>query len=251
MARHLLGRIADFRASCARRQAAHTRELPGAFAVFDDALAHSRDNNPLVVEGSVDPEGLPALAEEVLGQLPYREITLLRHGLRESCAGPLLRAGYRHSVALVMLHTASDPVGGSAHDISLDDLRAPLTRQLPRLVPGIDEEAVRHLVERRVARQRSAHTVRFLGTRAADGTLAAWADLYADPHRGIAQIEDLVTAEEYLGQGYGDDVLRTALRRTLAYPTRFLLADAEDWPRSWYARRGFRVLGRTHSFTRD
>jgi hypothetical protein len=30
----------------------------------------------------------------------------------------------------------------------------------------------------------------------------------------------------------------------------FLLADAGDWPQTWYARRGFNPIGHSHAFTR-
>ncbi|MFJ9594305.1 hypothetical protein ACIRS3_16225 [Streptomyces virginiae] len=32
--------------------------------------------------------------------------------------------------------------------------------------------------------------------------------------------------------------------------TRFLTADATDWPRHWYERRGFHVIGHSHVFER-
>ncbi|MYS35116.1 hypothetical protein GT025_13460 [Streptomyces sp. SID4920] len=32
--------------------------------------------------------------------------------------------------------------------------------------------------------------------------------------------------------------------------TRFLTADATDWPRHWYERRGFSAVGRLHCFER-
>ncbi|MET9674794.1 GNAT family N-acetyltransferase [Streptomyces sp. NPDC006482] len=73
-----------------------------------------------------------------------------------------------------------------------------------------------------------------------------------DPATGTAQIEDLITSEAHLRRGHADAVLATALRTAAAEGCgfRFLTADAADWPRHWYERRGFSVIGRSHCFER-
>ena len=43
---------------------------------------------------------------------------------------------------------------------------------------------------------------------------------------------------------------RIAVTKAAGYDLVFLLADASDWPRTWYARRGFTTIGRSHAFTR-
>ncbi|MFJ5097345.1 GNAT family N-acetyltransferase [Streptomyces sp. NPDC088557] len=70
---------------------------------------------------------------------------------------------------------------------------------------------------------------------------------------GTAPIEDLITSEAHLGRGHADAVLTTALRLALAEGcgTRFLIAEAADWPRHWYERRGFSVITRSHGFERS
>ncbi|MFD5028389.1 GNAT family N-acetyltransferase [Streptomyces sp. NPDC058373] len=95
-------------------------------------------------------------------------------------------------------------------------------------------------------------TVRFLGARTEEGEVAAWADLCLDPVTGAAQIEDLMTSEAHLGRGSAGAVLATALRLAAdrGCGVRFLTADAADWPRHWYERRGFAVVGRSHCFER-
>ncbi|WP_349372228.1 GNAT family N-acetyltransferase [Streptomyces sp. G-G2] len=137
--------------------------------------------------------------------------------------------------------------------MDLDALRAPLALRWRGFVPGADDELVQQLVDRRGARHRGADTVRFLAARTPGGEVASWADLYLDPASGTAQIEDLVTAEAHLGHGYGDAVLAAALRGAADAHcgTRFLTADAADWPRHWYARRGFVPVGQVHVFERD
>ena len=106
------------------------------------------------------------------------------------------------------------------------------------------------LADRRSARLRGAGQVRFLAARDENGTIASWADLYLDPAAKIAQIEDVMTAEPHTRRGYADTVLATALREAAGCDLVFLLADAGDWPRTWYARRGFAAIGRSHVFTR-
>ncbi|MBQ0983665.1 GNAT family N-acetyltransferase [Streptomyces sp. F63] len=247
-----LPRINAFLSAFARRQAARIVELPGGFAVYDDAFAHSRADNQVVIETAVDPEALPAVAEEALGHLPHRMISVLDDEAGTACAERLVRAGYTHSVHLVMLHTGPVPAGGPADEVDLDTLRAPLTRRWRGMLPDVGSEVIRHLVDRREARSRGAGVVRFIGARTDEGEVASWADLYVDAATGTAQIEDLVTSEAHLGRGYGNAVLTTALRLAVeeGCGTRFLIADAMDWPRRWYERRGFSPIGRSHCFER-
>lgn len=117
--------IRAFVAAFARRQAARTVDLPGGYAVLDDAYAHSHGNNHVVVDGAVDPEALPALADETLGHLKHRAITVLDDATGTACAAPLIRAGYHHSAELVMLHTGPVPDGGPAAEVDLDAFRTP------------------------------------------------------------------------------------------------------------------------------
>ncbi|MGK5544603.1 GNAT family N-acetyltransferase [Streptomyces sp. URMC 127] len=248
-----LRRILAFLRDFARRQAERTAAVPGGFAVRDDAFAHSRADNQLVVGAAVDPAALPALADEALGDLPYRMITVLDDAAGTACAEPLRRAGYEHSTHLVMLHSGPvRPAAREAETVDLEALRAPLARSWRGFLPDAGEEVVRQLVERRSARRRGAPDVRFVGSRGEDGAIASWADLYLDAASGLAQVEDLVTAADRLGRGHADAVLATALRLAAGAGcgTRFLIADAADWPRRWYARRGFREIGCTHVFAR-
>ncbi|MEU6314868.1 GNAT family N-acetyltransferase [Streptomyces sp. NPDC047014] len=242
-------------AAFARRQAARVVELPGGFAAYDDAYRHSRANNHVVIQEAVDPEAVPRIAEDALRPLSHRLVSVLDDATAQACKGPLTRAGYTHSAYLLMLHTGPVPAAaaGTAAEVDLDALRAPLTRRWRGILPGVDDEVVRHLVDRRAARPRGADVVRFLGSRAEDGEVASWADLYLDPASGLAQIEDLMTSEAHFRRGHADAVLATALRTAADHGcgTRFLTADATDWPRHWYERRGFTVIGHTHAFERD
>ncbi|WKD36729.1 GNAT family N-acetyltransferase [Streptomyces xanthophaeus] len=248
-----LQRVHAFLSDFARRQAGRTTALPGGFAVYDDAFAQSYANNQVVIDAAVDPEALPALAEEAMGHLPHRLISVLDDDTGKACAGPLIRAGYTHSTYLVMLHTGPVPDAGPAQEVELDALRAPLTRRWRGFLPDADDEVLRQLVDRREARRRGADIVRFIGARTEAGEVASWADLYVDRGTGTAQIEDLITSEAHLGRGYADAVLAGALSLAAAHGSDFcfLTADAMDWPRHWYERRGFAVIGHSHGFERS
>lgn len=247
-----LQRINSFLSAFARRQAARIVDLPGGFAVYDDAFAHSRANNQVIIDTVVDPEALPAITEEALGHLAHRLISVLDDEVAMVCAEPLIRAGYTHSTYLVMLHAGPVPAGRPAEQVDLDAIRIPLTRRWRDLLPDVDDEVIRQLVDRREARRRGADVVHFLGARTEEGEVASWADLYLDPATGTAHIEDLITSEAHLRRGYADAVLTTALRLADdgGCGTRFLTADATDWPQHWYERRGFSVIGRSHCFER-
>ncbi|MCX5392763.1 GNAT family N-acetyltransferase [Streptomyces sp. NBC_00094] len=235
-----------------RRQAARTVDFPGGFAVFDDAYALSRGNNHLLVDGPVDPQALPGLADEVQGSLPYRHVQVLGEEIAAACREPMQRAGYGHSTSLVMCHRGPVPAHGGAREVDPDVLREPATASWSRFAPQASPEYVRDMVERRAARRRGAELVRFLAAHSADGEVAAWVDLYMDPVAGIAQIEDLVTAEAHLGQGHAGAVLDTALHMAAdaGCTTRFLTARPDDWPHRWYRRKGFEVVGSVSRFER-
>ncbi len=246
-----LKRITAFRVSFARRQAAVVREFPGGVAVLDPQYASSHEHNQLIVDRAPEPSELSALAERALGHLPYRRITILDDATATACAPVLTADGYVHDTELVMTYSGATPVPASPADpVTVPELRPALIRQLCAWMPQTSDAVIYQLADRRSARLRGADQVRFLAARDEHGTIASWADLYLDPAAEIAQIEDVMTAEAHTRRGYADTVLATALREAAGYSLVFLLADAGDWPRTWYARRGFTPIGCSHVFTR-
>jgi N-acetylglutamate synthase-like GNAT family acetyltransferase len=248
-----LQRINAFRLSFARRQAAVVNEVPGGVAVFDPRYVESHDNNQLFIDRAGSAREVMALAEKALGHLPYRRITVLDDAAGSACASALTADGYVHDTELVMTRSGVISVTGSfaeAEAVTVPELRPALIRQLCAWMPQAGDAVIDQLADRRTARLRGADQVRFLAARDADGTIASWADLYLDPAAGIAQIEDVMTADPYTRRGHADSVIATALHLAEDYGLVFLLADADDWPRTWYARRGFTPIGRSPVFTR-
>ena len=75
------------------------------------------------------------------------------------------------------------------------------------------------------------------------GRVMAAAQLRVDG--ATAAVESVLTDVAARSRGYGDALLAKIL--TLAAEAGgdlvVLEADADDWPRDWYARRGFRIVG--------
>lgn len=253
-----LQRIAAFRAAFARRQAAEATEIPGGVLVLDPVYAASHEHNQLVITSMPSAAGLrdlPALADAGLGHLRHRRVSILDDDVATACAPALAAAGYEHQVELVM--TASGPGAGTdehrtraAHPVALAELRPAVLGQLRRWMPQAPDDVVRQLADRRAARRHGADRVRFLAVRDEEGVIGSWADLYLDPESGIAQLEEVATSDTHTRRGYADALLAAARRDTADYGLLFLVADADDWPRTWYARRGFTAIGRSHVFTR-
>jgi hypothetical protein len=252
-----LGRIADFRLSFARRQAAELTEVPGGVVVRSPALAESHEHNQLVFYRSPGPAEIPALAEKHLGDLPYRRVTLLDDPPWAAGVPAITRSGYLHAAELIMTRARGKPgetgpgtAGGPlAGPVTLAELRPAVAAELRNWLPGVRDAVIDQLADCREARCAGAAEVVFLAARAADGAIASWADLYLDPARDIAQFEDVATAEGHLRRGHADQVLTAALRRATGCSLVFLLADPGFWPCTWYARRGFAPAGQSHVFT--
>ena len=256
-----LQRAIDFRALFARRQSAEVRPVPGGFLVLNEQYARSHEHNQIHIDGPLDPTSLPEVADAAMAGLAHRRVTVHDDRLGLACATAMTLAGYEHAVELVMTHTGPvpEPVPGRGEVVEPDLEPGPygplwraLADQQRSWMPDADEETVRQLVGRRAARRNGAEDVRFVAVHDEGGDVASWADLYLEPADGIAQIEELATAEHARRRGYADAVLSGALRRASAAgcALRFLVADGEDWPRLWYARRGFTPVGRCHVFAR-
>jgi ribosomal protein S18 acetylase RimI-like enzyme len=68
----------------------------------------------------------------------------------------------------------------------------------------------------------------------------------------VAQIESVVTLEQFRGLGVARSVVLRAVReaRKAGADLVFLIADLNDWPHRLYGRLGFDEVGRGWSFTR-
>jgi GNAT superfamily N-acetyltransferase len=67
---------------------------------------------------------------------------------------------------------------------------------------------------------------------------------------GVGQIEDVATLEAHRGRGLSRAVVYRALQESLAAGNdlTFLVADALDWPKDFYSKLGFELVGNHYFF---
>jgi uncharacterized protein (DUF952 family)/GNAT superfamily N-acetyltransferase len=248
-----LARALAYFTSMPLRRAVGVGDVPGGVAVLDPDFAASRDNNRLLLTDPVDADSIEASAAEVAGNAgwPHRAAALLWPE-----AGPVAaelgRRGWDVDEVLLMGRAAARVPGGNraevvaqheVHDLWDRSWRRELagTRALDRVVA--DLVGREHLNDRVVAV--SDVVVR------EDGRVVAAGQLRVDG--ATAAVDSVLTDPAARGRGHGDAVLARAL--TLAADAGcdlvVLEADADDWPRHWYARRGFEPLGSVWGASRE
>jgi ribosomal protein S18 acetylase RimI-like enzyme len=108
-----------------------------------------------------------------------------------------------------------------------------------------DEDTVAQLVQAHLGR-RNAIDVRYFAARA-EGQIASYCELVSDGQ--TAQIESVMTKEQYRGLGLGKAVVAGALAAAQAlHDFAFLIADANDWPKELYRKLGFEPAGSVYRF---
>ena len=248
-----LARTLAYFASTPVRRAVGVGDVPGGVAVLDPDFAYSRDNNRLLFTQPVDADTVEGATAEVAGNAgwPHRAA-----GLLWPDAGPVAaelgRRGWDVEELLLMARPAAVTPGGDraevvpqaeVHDLWDRSWRRQLagTRDLDRVVAQLIGRE--HLNDRVVAV--SDVVVR------QDGRVVAAAQLRVDG--ATAAVDSVMTDPAARGRGHADAVLARSL--TLAAEAGcdlvVLEAAADDWPRHWYARRGFETLTSVWGVSRE
>ncbi|MET7329572.1 GNAT family N-acetyltransferase [Nonomuraea sp. NPDC005650] len=248
-----------FQHAFARRRAPREAAVPGGFAVLDDRYPGSHDDNKLIVGAGPVPETygeareaaerLLRAADEVLAARGHRLVCVDDDRLGAALAPTFVAAGYEHETNLIMAFRGPAPSAPVvAERLSFSELLPVLRRDWRHTLPQAPDEVIDGLARRVEGRLRGADAVSFWGVRAPDGEIAARADLYE--HAGVAQIESVFTGAEHRGKGHARALMTTLLAQAAAAGLIFLVADAADWPKDFYAKLGFAEVGRTHAFLR-
>lgn len=252
----LLGveRITAFEHRFAKAQATEVVDLSWGFAVLQADFPYSHYHNRIVVRSDAVAEDVLLAAGDVLGaaglQHRYVSVDDDAHGL--ALAPDFVSAGYEHETIVAMVHSGSElePPSHEVREVSLETLHAAMVRDWRLELPNATDEELDQLAGRTALYSRGA-IVMLLAVMDGD-EIAARADLYIDRVEGIAQFEALFTHPDFRGRGYGNSLVREALKRgeRAGCELRFLTAALDDWPREWYLRHGYVEAGRTHHFHR-
>ena len=248
----LRGRALSFSTSLPIRRAVGVGDVPGGVVVLDPDVAHSRDNNRLLLTAPVDAATVEATAEEVAGNAgwPHRAAALLWPGAGD-VAAELGGGGWNAQELLLMARRAEPVTGGErvevvpepeVHEFWIRSWR----RDLPER-PG-RERVIADLVGREQLNDRVVAVTNLVVREA--GRVVAAGQLRVDG--GTAAVESVLTDPAARGRGHADAVLARALDLATRAGCDLVVleAAAEDWPRHWYARRGFEVVGSVWSVDR-
>lgn len=241
----VLGRVLAFSASLPVRRAVGVGDVRGGVAVLDPDLPYSHDNNRLLLTDPVDAATIEAVAAEVAGHAgwPDQVATLLWPGASEVAADLAARGWSVQELLLMARPAAPHGDGHRAEVVTRAEVHDFWERSWRRALAGHPrlDQVVGQLVARE-ARNDDVVAVTHLVVREA-GRVVAAGQLRVDG--ATAVVEALETDPDHRGRGHGDAVLARAtdLAASAGCDLVALEAAADDWPRHWYGRRGFAVVG--------
>ena len=228
-----------------RSRVAQRAPTPSGFAL---RFPHEAfwDLNFVYVERPATPvDALLAEVDAAMSGLGHRMLVIDEPPAPELLAAELGRRGWTVEVHVAMAAAATPPP--PRHPLPAAAEVAPHELVVPRRIGGREfgfDEATIAAVEAADATVGAVAAERGFVSRAADGSIAAWARLYTDGVLG--QIEDVQTLLAHRRRGHGEAVVRAAMAasRAAGHDLTFLWADADDFPRRLYHRLGFVVVGR-------
>jgi uncharacterized protein (DUF952 family)/ribosomal protein S18 acetylase RimI-like enzyme len=241
-----LGRALALYLAMTVRRAADVRDVPGGVAVSDARFPHSRAHNGLLLTEETEADTIVDLSAAVAADAGWRHrAAVLRWPGAGAVAAELSGRGWDVEELLLMARPAGRLPGGDHAELveqrEVHDLWRRSWREDGIAPPEILEEVVDQLVDREFLNDLAVR-VHDVAAREA-GRVVAAGQLYVDG--ATAAVESVLTDTAARGRGHADAVLARAM--TVAVDSGcdlvVLEAAAADWPRDWYARRGFRTVG--------
>jgi uncharacterized protein (DUF952 family)/ribosomal protein S18 acetylase RimI-like enzyme len=234
-------RAAALPPSVLRRAATSEVPVVGGVAIRTAPVPHSYQHNLLLIDAPVDTEALIADADRALEGLDHRAAQLFGESLAATAAD-LVAHGWDVSEQIGMAAQPGGAATGRVEQLDLDAVR-PLWDAAWRAELPDASEAARAQLSERYLREEPVVDLRYLAIREGGAVVAA-ALLKID---GATAVLDAVgTDDAHRGHGHGDALVAEALAVAAAAGCDVvgLDADADDWPRRWYARRGFTEVSR-------
>jgi uncharacterized protein (DUF952 family)/GNAT superfamily N-acetyltransferase len=230
--------------SIRRRAAGAETPVTGGVAVHSPEFALRWSANLLLVTGPATVDEVEADAERVLGGWGLAQRVVRLFGEQHAGTAAALR-GRGWDVEEEVVLAAHPAPGGSDRVGEVDPatLHAFWTATRRARYPDICDQEVREMLAGHAAEARVTD-VRFLAVRDGDEVVAAAVLKIDGASASFGPLDTLTSAR---GRGHGDALLTAALDLAARAGCDLIALDAlaDDWPRHWYARRGFAEVGRS------
>ncbi|HEY0813624.1 MAG TPA: GNAT family N-acetyltransferase [Pseudonocardia sp.] len=228
--------------SMLRRAATSESPVAGGVAIRTDPVPYSYQHNALLIDTAVETDELIAEADRALDGLDHRAVQLFGEALAATAAD-LAARGWEVGEQIGMIARPTGSSTGRVEQLDLDALR-PFWDVMWRADLPHASDAARAQLSQRYLREEPVVDLRYLAVRE-NGEVVAAALLKIDG--ATAVLDALGTGEAHRGRGHGDALVTEALALAAAAGCDVLGldADAGDWPRQWYARRGFTEASRS------
>lgn len=248
--------------------ATRTVPLPGGIMVLTADFPLSHEHNKALITDQAEPAAILDSAELVATEagLDHVRVDALAGAPARELAELGAARGYRHARELVMVLPASTaaaltaaPPHPQVREVPWDRVRASVHRTWQASLPEAPPVVWSQLTQRREATARGVD-VRHLAAIAEpdvgkEAEVLARAELYLtrDAHGLVAQVESVDTEPHARRRGLARAVVTAAvaLAHRAGASATFLVADADDWPREFYARMGFVARGTTAVLSRS
>jgi ribosomal protein S18 acetylase RimI-like enzyme len=235
------------------RRALEVRDVPGGVAVSDARFPHSRAHNRLLLSEPTVADTIVALSAEVAAAEGWpHDAAALQWPDAGRVAADLAARGWEVEELLLMARPAGPLPGADRAEVveqrEVHDLWRRSWREGAVAPPEILDEVVDQLVGREHLNDLVVRVHDVVVHEA--GRVVAAGQLYVDG--ATAAVESVLTDGAARGRGHADAVLARVLSLAAHSGCDLVVleAAADDWPRHWYARRGFRTVGRQWSAVR-
>ena len=232
----LARRVVGFDEAMQKRMATSTERLPFGLVRLSPDRPLDYSLSGIQISRPVALSELRTATDRWLGDLPNQAVSTTRAEVAWTLGAALAEDGYTLSRLIYMVHDGTPPPVSPLGYRTVDaEEYAVFTR------PFVLEE---EWGSPPVAEQMLLRDVRLQERMNARFVLAPDADAgcHVYRHGTIAQIEAVGVLAESRGRGLGAGVLAAAMRDCADAETVFLIADADDWPKEWYARWGFQQV---------
>jgi GNAT superfamily N-acetyltransferase len=233
-------RAARLPVSIVRRMATAAVPVAGGVALRTAPVPFSYQHNALFLDAPVDAATVVAEADRALVGLDHRAVALFGDALADTAIA-LGRRGWSVDAQAGVTARPTGVPTGRVEQVDLAAVR-PLWDDDWRRA-GLPEAAVAQLSDRYTLEEQVVD-VRYLAVRDGGDVVAA-AVLKLDG--ATAALDAVGTDPAHRGRGHGDALVAEALALAAAAGADVIGLDAslDDWPRHWYARRGFVETGRS------